>query len=99
MHVRAGGGSDLLPRHVGGRERLADDARVDEHDVDALLADAIGEVRVLLALRVECSNENDGRHRSAPSKLVVRLAPGAVPAYVPGTDRGQAVCASGSTPR
>ena len=37
-HVGSGGGSDILARDVGGRERLAHDSGVDEHDVDAVLA-------------------------------------------------------------
>ena len=60
--VGAGSGRDLVARHVGRRERLADDPRVDEHDVDAVLADPVGEERVLLPLRVERSDEDDGRH-------------------------------------
>ena len=44
------------------RERVADDACVDEHDVHPVLAESIGEVRVLLAFGIERSDEYDGWH-------------------------------------
>ncbi len=75
--VGAGRGSDLLPRDVGRNERLADDACVDEHDVDAVLADPVGEIGVLPPLRVERADENDGGHLLPPS--TVSPSPGGCP--------------------
>ena len=71
-YVGAGGGRDLLAGHVGRRERLADDPRVDEEHVDAVLTDPLGEEGVLLALRVERSDEDDGRHVNSSSLAVWR---------------------------
>ena len=73
--VGAGCRGDLVPRDVGRRERLADDPRVDEHDVDAVLADPVGEERVLVALRVERSDEDDCWHGSS----LVQDASGSTP--------------------
>ena len=73
LDVRADGCSDLLPRHVGRRQRSADDACVDEHDVDAELANPIGEVGVLLAFRVERSDEHNGGHGRLPFSSVIEL--------------------------
>ena len=61
LHVGAGRRCHLLPRHVRLGERLAEDAGVDQQHVDPALADAVAEVRVLLALRVQRPDEQDGR--------------------------------------
>ncbi len=59
--VGPGGGRDLLLAHVGLRQRL-EHARVDQHDVHALLAQPRAQVVVLLALRVERAEQDDGGH-------------------------------------
>ena len=50
----------------GAVERLADDAGVDQHDVDAVLADPVGEERVLLAFGIERPDEYNGCHWRPP---------------------------------
>ena len=60
--VGAGGGRDLCTPDVRGDRRLAQDADVDEQDVAAVLAHPVGEERVLLTLRVQSPDEDDGRH-------------------------------------
>ncbi len=47
----------------GVGERLSDDAGVDEHDVDVVLPDSIGEECVLLPLRVERAEQDHRWHR------------------------------------
>jgi hypothetical protein len=51
-----------VPADVGLRQRLAEHARVDEQHVDARLAQAVAQVRVLDALGVQRADEDDGRH-------------------------------------
>ncbi len=86
LHVGTDRSRNLLAGDVRRRERRAEDARVDEDDVDALLADAIGEVGVLLALRVECSNENDGRHCQLPRSWWFGSRPDALISLRPRSD-------------
>ena len=83
IHVRAGRGGDLLAGHVRLGERLADDAGIDEHDVDACASHALAQKGVLLALRVERADENDGGHGLSSVRGVVTASRGS----------------SGSTPR
>ena len=59
--VGAGRGRDLRLCDVGGDLRL-EDARVDDQHVDALLAQTVAQVPVLLSLRVQRAQEDDGRH-------------------------------------
>ena len=54
----------LLAAHVGLDLRLAQHARVDQHDVDARLAQAIAQEAVLDALGVQRADEDDGGHQS-----------------------------------
>jgi hypothetical protein len=46
-------------RHVGLRERGAEDARVHEDDLDPVLEQAVAQVPVLDTLRVEGADEDD----------------------------------------
>ena len=62
--VGAAGARDLLARHVGLDLRLAEHAGVDEHDVDAGLAQAVAQEAVLDALGVQRADEDDGGHQS-----------------------------------
>ena len=73
--VGSGCRGDLVPRDVGRRERLTDDPGVDEHDVDAVLADTVGEERILVTLRVQRSDEDDCWHGSS----LVQDASGSTP--------------------
>jgi len=61
LYVGAGRRRHLLPRHVRLGERLAEDARVDQQHLDPALANAVAEEGVLLALRVQRSDEEDSR--------------------------------------
>ena len=61
LHVGARRRGHLLPGHVRPGERLAEDASVDEQDVHAAFADAVAQVGVLLALRIQRAHEQDGR--------------------------------------
>ena len=67
--VGAARARDLLAADVGLDLRLAEHAGVDEHHVDARLAQAVAQEAVLDALRVQRADEDDGRHqpRSTPS--------------------------------
>ena len=69
LHVLPRRSRDLLPRDVGHEPRHAEDARVDDHDLDARLGHAVAHVRVLVALRVERPEEDD---RCAASYRVAR---------------------------
>ena len=60
--VRAGRAATSSRVTSGVAERLADDPRVDEDHVDAVLADPVGEEGVLRSLRVERPDEDDRRH-------------------------------------
>ena len=66
--VGAARARDLLAADVGLDLRLAQHAGVDEHDVDARLAQAVAQEAVLDALGVQRADEDDGRHqpRSTP---------------------------------
>ena len=62
---RAAGLRDLVARDVGRRQRLAEDARVEQQHVDAVLAHAVAQERVLVALRVERAEQDDGGHQAS----------------------------------
>ena len=61
LHVGARRRSDLLSGDVGLRERLAQDARVDEQHVHAARPDAVAHERILVTLRVQRADQDDGR--------------------------------------
>ena len=71
LDVRACRGRHLLAGHVGLGERLAEDARVDQQHIHPALADAVAEVGVLLALRVQRPDQED---RRAPLRRSPRQA-------------------------
>jgi len=71
LHIFARGRSDVLPRDVGDEPRLAEDARVDNDDVGARLCYAVAKVRVLVAFRIE-RTEQDDRGAALNVKLLVR---------------------------
>ncbi len=61
LHVRPRRRGDLLAGDVGLGEGLAQDARVDEQHVHAVLPDAVAQERVLVTLRVQRADQDDGR--------------------------------------
>ena len=64
--IGSGRSGDLVLRDVGLDQRL-EHAGVDEHDVHAVLAQAVAQVVVLLPLRVERAEQDDGRHGGDPT--------------------------------
>ena len=61
LHVGASRRGHLLPGHVRLDEGLPENAGVDEEHIHPALADALAQVRVLLPLRVQRAQKQDGR--------------------------------------
>src|SRR3712207_7434234 len=71
--VLARSGGNLGARHVRLRERLAEDADVNEEDVAAVRAYALREVRVLATFGVQRSEEGHGWHGSRSEEHTAEL--------------------------